>query len=72
MSRPPRIPNWLPWEKSTIYFITFCVAGRKPVLTNPQTWQIIRAAFRRLGLATDPDDWPYQYQFNEDESTRLG
>src|SRR5438067_809343 len=40
MSRPPRIPNWLPDDQSTIYFITFCVEERKPVLANSRTWSI--------------------------------
>ena len=48
MSRPPRIPNWLPWEQRTIYFITFCVQDRKSVLANSQVWQICRATFDRL------------------------
>jgi putative transposase len=48
MSRPPRIPNWLPWGKSTIYFVTFCVAGRKPVLANDPAWQVCRSVFKRL------------------------
>src|SRR5439155_23589275 len=48
MSRPPRIPNWLPWEKSTIYFVTFCVESRKPVLANAQAWEICRAVFDKL------------------------
>jgi putative transposase len=48
MSRPPRIPNWLPWEKSTIYFITFCVEARKPILANARAWKICRAVFDKL------------------------
>jgi REP element-mobilizing transposase RayT len=48
MSRPPRIPNWLPWEQSTVYFITFCVAPRKPVLANVHAWQICRDVFNKL------------------------
>ena len=51
MSRPPRIPNWPPWEKRTIYFITFCIESRKPVLANAQAWQICRAVFDKL------DEW---------------
>lgn len=51
MSRPPRIPNWLPWEKPTIYFITFSIESRKPVLANPQAWEICRAVFDKL------DEW---------------
>ena len=48
VSRPPRIPNWLPWEQRTIYFITFCVEKRKPVLANGPTWRTCRAVFERL------------------------
>ena len=48
MSRPPRLPNWLPWEKSTIYFITFCVQDRKPVLAKPDAWQTCCAVFEKL------------------------
>jgi len=51
MSRPPRIPNWLPWEKRTIYFITFCIESLKPVLANAQAWQICRAVLDKL------DEW---------------
>jgi REP element-mobilizing transposase RayT len=51
MSRPPRIANWLPWEKRTIYFITFCVNSRKPVLANAKAWEICRAVFDKL------DEW---------------
>jgi REP element-mobilizing transposase RayT len=48
VSRPPRIPNWLPWEKSTVYFITFCVKDRKPVLANARAWQACRTVFHKL------------------------
>jgi putative transposase len=48
MSRPPRIPNWLPWEKRTIYFITLCIQSRKPVLANTRAWEICRAVFDKL------------------------
>jgi REP-associated tyrosine transposase len=48
MSRPPRIPNWLPWEKSTIYFITLCVENRKPVLAKPEAWKVCCAVFDKL------------------------
>jgi len=48
MSRPPRIPNWLPWEKRTIYFITFCIESRKSVLANAQAWNICRVVFEKL------------------------
>jgi REP element-mobilizing transposase RayT len=41
MARPPRIPVWLPWGQSVIYFITICVEKRKPVLANPNTFSAI-------------------------------
>jgi hypothetical protein len=48
VSRPPRIPNWLPWEQETVYFLTFCVIGRKPVLANDLCWAICLSVFQRL------------------------
>ena len=48
MARPPRIPNWLPWQETTVYFITFCVQKRKPVLANGEAWQICLEVFDRL------------------------
>jgi putative transposase len=48
MARPPKVPNLLPLEQPTIYFLTICVDRRKPVLTNPQAWQCIREQFKRL------------------------
>jgi hypothetical protein len=29
MGHPPRIPVWLGWEQSEIYFVTICVKNRK-------------------------------------------
>lgn len=48
MSRPPRIANWLPWEHSTVYFITLCVANRKWVLNNGRAWKLCICTFERL------------------------
>ena len=48
MSRPPRISNWLPWRKSTISFVTFCVTNRLHVLANHRAWSTCRATFARL------------------------
>jgi len=48
MAHPPRIPNWLPWEQETVYFITFCVERRKPVLANPRAWHISLTVLGRL------------------------
>ncbi len=51
MARPPRIPNWLPWEQRSVYFITFCIERRRPVLANPGAWEICLRIFSRL------DEW---------------
>ena len=48
MAHPPRIPVWLRWEQSVIYFVTLCVADRKPVLANPETLTALQSAARRL------------------------
>jgi len=34
MGHPPRLPVWLRWDQSVIYFVTNCVADRKPVLAR--------------------------------------
>jgi putative transposase len=44
MGHPPRIPVWLPDEQRVVYFITFCVAGRLPVLADDQTFAAFRTA----------------------------
>jgi REP element-mobilizing transposase RayT len=46
--QPPRIPVWLRWEQSVIYFVTICVAARKPVLANEKTFCAIKAAALKL------------------------
>src|SRR5664279_3958922 len=51
MARPPRIPNWLPWEQRSVYFITFCTERRRPVLAKPSAWEICLRIFSRL------DEW---------------
>ena len=48
MARPPRIPNWLPWEQSSVYFITFCVERRRYALANVHAWKIILETLNRL------------------------
>lgn len=48
MARPPRIPNWLPWEQRTICFVTFCVAARKRVLADEPIWQLCLTSLHRL------------------------
>jgi|GEM_PF-2707515 len=46
--RPPRIPNWLPGDADTIYFLTLCVQGRQAVLDNLAAWSLCRAVWKRL------------------------
>jgi len=56
MGHPPRIPVWLSWDQSVIYFVTICIEHRKPVLANdiafaalkraiakPQLWRVLAA-----------------------------
>ena len=52
MARPPRIPNWLPWEQSSVYFITFCVEKRRHVRANPRAWSICLNTLSRLNQWT--------------------
>jgi putative transposase len=51
MAHPPRIPVWLRWEESVIYFVTICVANREHVLANQQAF----TAFKRV--AAKLRDW---------------
>jgi REP element-mobilizing transposase RayT len=48
MGHPPRIPIWLPWDRSVIYFVTICVADRKPVLANNKVFRAFRLAVSKL------------------------
>jgi putative transposase len=48
MGHPPRIPMWLRWEQSVIYFVTICVVNRKPVLANDVTFIAFKNAAAKL------------------------
>ena len=48
MGHPPRIPVWLAWEQSVIYFITICTVDRKAVLANPQIFRAFKLAASKL------------------------
>ena len=48
MGHPPRIPVWLRWEQSVIYFVTICVANRKPVLANENAFVAFKNATARM------------------------
>ena len=46
--RPPRIPVLLPWEQPVIYFLTFAIKPRAPVLATDAVWTTLRTTFQRL------------------------
>src|SRR5439155_17076248 len=48
MGHPPRLPVWLRWDQSVIYFVTNCVADRKPVLANNQAFHAFSLAASKL------------------------
>jgi hypothetical protein len=48
MGHPPRIPVWLRWDQSVIYFVTICVADRKPVLANRAALDAFKLAASKL------------------------
>lgn len=48
MSHPPRIPVWLHWDQSVVYFVTICVENRKPVLANEKALVALKNAVTRL------------------------
>jgi putative transposase len=48
MARPPRIPVWLRWEQPVIYFITICVANRKPMLATESAFNAFRNSAAKL------------------------
>jgi putative transposase len=48
MGHPPRIPVWLRWEQSVIYFVTICVADRKPVLADEKAFIAFKNAAAKL------------------------
>lgn len=48
MGHPPRIPVWLQWDQSVVYFITFCVADRAKVLDNELAFRAFTSAVSKL------------------------
>jgi len=48
MAHPPRIPVWLPLNREVVYFITFCVRERRPVLANSAAFQSMQSAIAKL------------------------
>jgi REP element-mobilizing transposase RayT len=48
MGHAPRIPVWLHWEQSVIYFVTICVKDRKQVLANESAFAAFKNAAVKL------------------------
>jgi len=48
MGHPPRIPVWLRWDQSVVYFVTICVAKRKSVLAQENVFIAFKNAVERL------------------------
>jgi len=48
MGHPPRIPVWLRWEQSVIYFVTICVKDRKRVLVSEAAFNAFKNAAGKL------------------------
>jgi putative transposase len=48
MGHPPRVPVLLGLDQSVIYFVTFCVEGRRHVLDNDDAFAAFRQAIARL------------------------
>src|SRR4030095_5579835 len=48
MGHPPRIPVWLRWDQTVVYFGTICVADRKPVLANKEAFNAFKLAASKL------------------------
>jgi REP element-mobilizing transposase RayT len=48
VGHPPRIPVWLRWEQSVIYFVTICVKDRKRVLANDAAFDAFKNAAAKL------------------------
>jgi putative transposase len=78
MGHPPRIPVWLPWERSVIYFVTICVADRRPVLANDRAFDAFKRAasnlqgWRVLAAVLMPDHLHLIVTPTEDRDARIG
>jgi putative transposase len=78
MGHPPRIPVWLPWEQSVIYFVTMCVANRQPVLANDAALNTLKAVtaklkhWRVLAAMLMPDHLHVIVAPTQDRNSKLG
>ncbi len=49
MAEPPRLSEiLLPHDREIIYFVTLCVAGRRPVLANADTFEAMKTTIKQL------------------------
>jgi putative transposase len=74
MAHPPRIPVWLPDKQSVIYFVTICVADRKPVLANDGAFNAFKIAkdWTVLAAVLMPDHLHVIVTPTEDREARIG
>ena len=78
MGHPPRISVWLRWDQSVIYFVTVCVAGRRPVLANERAFAAFKNAAARLrdwtvlAAVLMPDHFHVLVAPTEDREAKLG
>jgi REP-associated tyrosine transposase len=78
MGHPPRIPVWLRWDQSVIYFVTLCVENRKPVLANDEAFAAFKKAAIRLrdwtvlAAVLMPDHLHLLVSPTEDREAKLG
>jgi REP element-mobilizing transposase RayT len=78
MAHPPRIPVWLQDEQSVIYFVTICVADRKPVLANDGAFNAFKIAasklknWKVLAAVLMPDHLHVIATPTEDRDARIG
>jgi putative transposase len=78
MAHPPRIPVWLPDEQSVIYFVTICIADRKPVLANHRAFDAFKIAASKLkqwkviAAVVMPDHLHVIVTPTEDRDARIG
>jgi REP element-mobilizing transposase RayT len=78
MGHPPRIPVWLRWDQSVLYFVTICVTDRKQVLANERAFKAFKVAVGRLrdwtvlAAVLMPDHLHVIVSPREDRDAKLG
>jgi putative transposase len=78
MGHPPRIPVWLRWDQSVVYFVTICVKNRRPVLANEEAFAAFKDAASKLrdwtvlAAVLTPDHLHVLVSPTEDREAKLG